>query len=73
MLICLSGRFLSKVIFSSTLKVLSRFGICISWYSHELMSRRMVTIRDNRILGIGCWLTWLTYLAGFGYLVIVLI
>ena len=53
MLICLSGRFCSVVIFSNKIKVQSGFGICVNWCSHEFMFGLMVVINANKILASG--------------------
>ena len=53
MLICLSGRFCSVVIFSNKIEVQFGFGIFINWYSHEFMSGLMVIIDAKKILASG--------------------
>ena len=53
MLICLSSRFCSVVIFTSKIEVQSRFEICINWCSHVFMSGLMVVINANKILAFG--------------------
>ena len=54
--ICLSGGFCNKVIFSSSIVVQSGFEICVSRRSHVFNTQLIVTISAYNIHGGGwCW------------------
>ena len=59
-------------ILSKSIDVQLKLGFLVSWWSHAFMSRLIVMISTNNILGLGYFLIWSTCCARCGKFLIAL-